>query len=169
MANFVPSVAVDDVIDALKAYLAPFCIGAEVVRGQVNRVSMPPGPCVILTEILSVDLSTPITDMIPAGITANITGPKQIDVQIDFYGASAGDFAAATKNAFRAGYGFEKFPATVKPLYMSDAHQHPLTTGEQQYESRWTATASMQYNPTVTVPQDYADAATMNSINLVNP
>jgi hypothetical protein len=167
MADFVPSIAIDGVIDALAAYLAPFCIGAQVVRGQVNRVAMPPSPCVILTEILSVDLSTPVTAT--GSTTASITGPTQIDVQIDFYGASAGDYARAAKNAFRAGYGFEKFPATVKPLYMSDAHQHPLTTGEQQYESRWTATASMQYNPVVTLPQDYADAATINSINLVNP
>jgi hypothetical protein len=167
MADFVPSITVDTVIDALAAYLAPFCIGAEVVRAQVNRVPMPPGPCVILTEINSADLSTPVTDT--GSTTASITGPTQIDVQIDFYGAGAGEFAKAAKTAFRAGYGYEKFPATVKPLYMSDAHQHPLTTGEQQYESRWTATALMQYNPTITVPQDSANVATVNSINLVNP
>ena len=164
MANYVSSITVDQVIDALAVFLAPFAPGAEVVRAQVNRVAMPPNPCVILTEMIQVDLTVPATDYQPDVDTATIYGPTRIDVQIDFYGAQAGEFCKTVKTAFRSHWGYEHFPANIKPLYTSDGVQSPLTTGEQQYESRWTMTASMQYNPTVTVPQDFADDLGVASI-----
>lgn len=168
--NYVSSITVDQVIDALAAFLAPFMPGASIVRGQVNRVALPSNPCAVLTEILQVDLSVPHTDYqpptdpAPAIGTATIKGPTRIDVQIDFYGVQAGEFCKAVKTAFRSHWGFAHFPANIKPLYTSDAMQSPLTTGEQQYESRWTLTASLQYNPIVTVPQDFADVLVPNKI-----
>jgi hypothetical protein len=163
MPLYTASITVDQVIDALADFLAPFVSGAEVVRAQVNRVAMPPNPCVILTELLQSDLSVPATeyqppvDPAPAIGTATIYGPSRIDMQMDFYGAQAGEFCKTVKTAFRSHWGFAHFPAGIKPLYTSDGIQAPLTTGEQQYESRWTLTASLQYNPVVTVPQEFAD------------
>lgn len=159
MANYISSITVDQVIDALAAFLAPFMPGAQIVRAQVNRVALPSNPCAVLTELLQVDLSVPATDYQPTANTATIYGPSRIDVQIDFYGAQAGEFCKTVKTAFRSHWGFAHFPANIKPLYTSDGVQSPLLTGEQQYESRWTLTASMQYNPTVTVPQEFADEA----------
>ena len=161
---YTASITVDQVIDALADFLAPFVPGASVVRAQVNRVAMPPNPCVILTEMLQVDLSIPATEYQPDDNTATIYGPTRIDVQIDFYGAQAGEFCKTVKTAFRSHWGYEHFPANIKPLYTSDGMQSPLTTGEQQYESRWTLTASLQYNPTVTVPQEFADEVTPNLV-----
>lgn len=159
MANYTSSITVDQVIDALKAFLAPFMPGAQIVRAQVNRVALPSNPCAVLTELLQVDLSVPATDYQPTANTATIYGPSRIDVQIDFYGAQAGEFCKTVKTAFRSHWGFAHFPANIRPLYTSDGVQSPLLTGEQQYESRWALTASMQYNPTVTVPQEFADVA----------
>lgn len=165
---YTPSIEVDTVIDALKAFVTPFVAGADIVRAQVNMVPMPPAPCVVLTELIQSDLSIPYVDYqppvdpIPAVGTATITGPTRIDVQIDFYGLPAGNFCKAVAAAFRSPWGFDNFPANVKPLYTSDGMQAPLITGEQQYESRWTLTASMQYNPIVTVPQEFAEEAIPN-------
>jgi hypothetical protein len=156
---YTASISVDQVIDALVAFLAPFMPGAQIVRAQVNRVALPSNPCAVLTELLQVDLSVPATDYQPLANTATIYGPSRIDVQIDFYGAQAGEFCKTVKTAFRSHWGFAHFPANIRPLYTSDGVQSPLLTGEQQYESRWTLTASMQYNPTVTVPQEFADVA----------
>jgi len=156
---YTSSISVDQVIDALAAFLAPFMPGAQIVRAQVNRVALPSNPCAVLTELLQVDLSVPATEYQPTDDTATIYGPSRIDVQIDFYGAQAGEFCKTVKTAFRSHWGFAHFPANIKPLYTSDGGQSPLLTGEQQYESRWTLTASMQYNPTVTVPQEFADVA----------
>lgn len=163
MTNYVASITVDQVIDALKAFLAPFTPGSQIVRGQGNRVPMPTDPCVVLTEILRIDLSVPTTDYQPLADTATIHGPSRIDVQVDFYGPQAGEFCQVAVTAFRSFWGFDHFPSNIKPLFTSDGRQSPLTTGEQQYESRWTLTASMQYNPTVTVPQEFADVAVPNT------
>ena len=167
---YTSSITVDQVIDALAAFLAPFMPGAQIVRGQVNRVALPSNPCAVLTEILQVDLSVPHTDYQPPvdpdvdDGTATIYGPTRIDVQIDFYGAQAGEFCKTVKTAFRSHWGFAHFPANIKPLYTSDGIQAPLVTGEQQYERRWTLTASLQYNPIVTVPQDFADVLVPNKV-----
>lgn len=154
---YTSSIAVDAVIDALAAFAAPFAPGASINRGQVNRVPMAPSPCIYLTELLQVKLSVPATDYLPDDDAADIQVSKRIDVQMDIYGESAGEHAAAIAMAFQSHWGFEHFPSNIKPLYTSDAIQAPLTTGEQQYESRWTLTASLQYNPIVTVPQQFAD------------
>ena len=161
---YTSSINVDQVIDALADFLAPFVPGAQVVRAQVNRVAMPSNPGVVLTEMLQVDLSVPATEYQPDASTATIKGPTRIDVQIDFYGEQASEFCKTVKTAFRSHWGFSHFPANIKPLYTSDGIQAPLVTGEQQYESRWTLTASLQYNPIVTVPQDFADVLVPNKI-----
>jgi len=166
MTDFTVSLTIDNVIDALAAYLTPFVAGSPIIRGQVNRTPLPLGPFVELTEILTVDLSVPTTGHDPVLQLNTITGPAQIDVQLDFYGASAGDYFKAARTAFRTGYGFDAFPATIKPLYMSDGRQSPLTTGEQQYESRWTCTVSMQYNPAITLPQQSANTLSASLVSV---
>lgn len=155
---------IDEVIDALADFLLPFCVDSEIVRAQANRVPMPSGACVVLTELLSVDLETPIVDMDPLLPQAAITSHTRVDVQVDFYGATAGDQCRAVKAVFRSAYTAAAFPDGIVPLYCSDGLQSPLVTGEQQWESRWTLTASLQYNPVVSVPQEFADSLTANPV-----
>lgn len=168
MADYIPSIVIDTVIDALAPFVRLFVPGGEVVRAQVNRVAMPSNPCAVLTELLGVDLSVPYLSPTITNETATINGPTRIDIQIDFYGALAGSYCKAVQAAFRSGWAFDQFPANIRPLYTSDGVQSPLLTGEQQYESRWTLTVSMQYNPTVTIPQQSASAAAMNIVDAVD-
>lgn len=161
---YTSSITVDQVIDALADFLQPIVPGAEIVRAQVNRVPMPSNPGIVLTELINTDLAMPATDYQPDDGTATVQARDRFDVQIDFYGAQAGEFCAVAKAMLRSHWGFSHFPANIKPLYTSDGIQAPLVTGEQQYESRWTLTASLQYNPIVTVPQDFADVLVPNKI-----
>lgn len=160
MPNYVVDIAVDAVIGALGKFLQPFVGNAPIVRGQNNRTPMPRGAFVELTELLQVDLETPIVKDAPA--SASITGPKRIDIQIDFYGPAAGDQCAAVKGIYRSAYAVAQFPAGIAPLYCSDGHQAPLINAEQQYEGRWTLTASLQYNPTVSIPSQSANILAVN-------
>lgn len=162
MAQYVVSIAVDAVIEAIGAFLAPFVAPAPIVRAQTNRVSTPPGAFVLLTEILQVDLETPMAANDAPNAQVTLTGPKQIDIQVDFYGPTSGDWCAAVKGIYRSAYATAKFPDGVKPLYCSDGHQGPLITGEEQYESRWTITASLQYNPAVSLSQQFATKLAVN-------
>jgi hypothetical protein len=159
---YISSIAIDSVIDALKAFLQPFVGSNPIVRAQVNRVPPPLSGFVVLTELLEVDLETPSVRLDAANNQLIITGPTQINIQIDFYGPSAGDQCKAVKTVFRSTYSPAQFPDGIKPLYCSDGLQSPLITGEEQWESRFTLTAYLQYNPTVAIPQQSADTLAMN-------
>jgi len=167
---YTTSITIDSVIDALGSLLKPFVGGAEIVRGQANKVPLPKEKCVVLTELGQYDLETPtVIDYAAINQTSLLT-PKRIDVQIDFYGKSAGDWCTAVKNVYRSHYATSQLPPYIQPLYCSDGMQSPLVTGEQQYERRWILTASLQYNPKVVVPQEYADEAypkTVNSVDVI--
>lgn len=159
MPNYVPSISVDQVIVALKDFIQPFLpADGTIVRGQTNRVPLPANPCVVLTELLEYDLNLPYDVFERTSQITDIHASTRIDVQIDFYGLAAGNYCKAVKSALRTLWGYGQFPITVKPLYCDDGRQVPLITGEEQYESRWTLTASLQYNPIVTVPQQSATA-----------
>jgi hypothetical protein len=164
MSTNLPDIVVDNVIDALGGFIEIFTGAGTTIRGEVNRTASPAPPYVELTELFSSDLEIPITEYQPTANppTATIQGPTKITVQADFYGDQGGDFCKAVKQAIRSQWGFDQFPANISPLYTDDGRQMPFTTGEQQYERRWTLTIALEYSPTVTVPQQFASQAAMN-------
>lgn len=161
---YTTSITVDNVIDALADFLQPFVDGAHIVRAQANRVPMPSLPCVVLTELFHVDLRVPSQNYDVLNDEVDLSASNRLDIQVDFYGESAGDYCRSVETAFRTMWGFDHFPAGIKPLYTSDGIQSPLVSGEQQYVPRWTLTVSMQYNPVVAVPQQFADALAATTI-----
>jgi hypothetical protein len=164
-AMYVPSIAIDSVFDALGLFFQPFVNGAQVIRAQVNRVAMPVGSFVELTEIASVDLEVPRMWYDGTNFQRNIIGPKRLMIQTDFYGPQAGDWCAAIKTVWRTPYATAQFPAGIAPLYCDDGHEAPLITGEEQYERRWALTMSVQYSPIICVPQQSANVLSMKTVN----
>lgn len=169
MTLYSPDISVDDVITALIGFLQPFVGNYDgtvitpntptpIVRGQQNQVNPPRPAFVKVTEILRRPLDTPVfTNSSDTAVQqASIKNTKQLDVQIDFYGSNAGDWSSAVEQIWRSPYAPDQFPANIAPLYCSDAHQAPLITGEEQYEFRWVITASLEYNPSVIIPQQSA-------------
>lgn len=161
-AQYQASITVDAVITALIAFLNPFVTPAQIIRGQQNRVAPPVGPFVEVTELRQVDLSTPIIVGNKELAQADVTGPKRIDIQIDFYGPTAGDQCTAVKGIYRSYLATAAFPDGITPLYCTDGTQAPLLDAEEQYESRWTLTASLQYNSTVSIPLQFANKLAIN-------
>lgn len=159
---YTTSIIVDAVIGSLGAFIQPFIGDAPIERGQNNRVSMPKSGFVELTEILQIDLETPTSVDDGELLQVTITGPKQIDIQVDFFGPTSGDWSTAVKTVYRSPYAPAQFPDGIKPLFCSDSHQAPLVNAEQQYEARWTLTASLQYNPAVVIPSQSAIALAVN-------
>ena len=165
---YIPSIALDSVFDALGAFITPFVSPAQVIRAQVNRVAMPVGSFVELTEIASSDLEVPRNWYDTVNLERNIIGPKRLMIQADFYGESAGDWCAAVKTVWRTPYAVAQFPLGIAPLYCDDGHESPLITGEEQYMRRWALTMNLQYNPIVIVPQQSADVLSMSIISDVD-
>lgn len=160
--NYVPSISVDAVIDALVPFVKLFTQNNEVYRGQINRTPQAKSPCAYVTELLQADIDIPYQTYDAPGGVASLHGPKRIDVQIDVYGNTAGEILNGIKTAFRTEWGVSQFPANISPLYTDDGRQTPLITGEEQYENRWTLTVSLQYNPIITVPHQFAGELTVD-------
>lgn len=92
----------------------------------------------------------------------------RMDIQLDFHSddTSAGDMAQTVSTLMRDAYGVQLFEEQdpnygVAPLYADDPMQTPFTNAEQNYEWRWTLDCALQFNPTVRVPRQYADSATI--------
>lgn len=165
---YVPSIAIDSVFDALGIFIQPFVGAAQIIRAQVNRVAMPVGSFVELTEIGSSDIEVPRSWYDNTNLERNIIGPKRLMIQSDFYGPESGDWCTAIKTVWRTAYSVSQFPQGIAPLYCDDGHEAPLITGEEQYERRWVLTMNLQYNPVVIVPMQSADTLSMNIVDIVD-
>jgi hypothetical protein len=91
----------------------------------------------------------------------------EVVYQVDVHGPASGDNAQAISTAFRDEYGVRLFAGTgVTPLYCEDPRQLPFTTAADQFEDRWSIDVHMQADPSISVPQEYYDAATVTTINV---
>jgi hypothetical protein len=146
-------------------------VSTEVVRGQVNRVPALPGGSVVMSPLLSMPLSTTVQTYTDTSTvhTTNLKRSTQWAAQIDCYGTSANDDAVVISIALRSLYGCDFFKATgleIQPLYAGDPKQLPLITGENQYLERWGFDAVLQYNPVISVDQQFADQLVIGLTNV---
>lgn len=165
------SITEDALVDDLGAF-ADTLVDCEVVRGQVNRVPSPKSSeYVIVTPMGVVGLSLPHTkyaDPTPSTGTRSLTRPTQWAAQVDCYGEKAQDRALILSIALRSQYGCEFLGelGRAQPLYTGEPKQLPFVTGENQYTERWSFDAILQFNPTVTLPQQFADSLHVNLIEV---
>jgi len=150
------------VFGVLRAFLtAVLPNGIEVVQAQDNRVAMPLGGFVTMNNAGKKRLATNVSTYTPTGSTKSVQMSTRYDMQLDFYGPLSESWAQMAQALFRDEFAVNMMPANIQPLYADDPMQIPLIDGEQQYEQRWKLTATMQYNPIVTVSQDFADTLTV--------
>lgn len=141
-----------------------------ILRGPVNRVSLPKVPAVIFTYLFQFRLRTNLhtdVDPFPSPGDGVITEQgTQVQVQMDFYGPQSNEWALAAEMLWRDEYGCNMLSPEAVPLYTDDARMVPLVTGEEQYLERYTVTAMLQWNPVTTVSQQFADTASVTLINV---
>lgn len=146
-----------------------------VVMGQVNRVPEPAGDdFIVMWPLLRVRLETNIhtyfaDDNSPLPDVKTIYQPTRLDVQLDVHGPNSGDNSQIISTLFRdedATSYFDAGTAAMQALYASDPHQAAFVNAEAQSENRWVIDLSLQINPTVTIPQKFADVVTPTTINV---
>ncbi|MRT01881.1 hypothetical protein GJV10_00420 [Ewingella americana] len=94
------------------------------------------------------------------------TEVRQADIQVDIYGAGAGDRAIQLETVFTSSYGYDKIKsidARLAPLHSSAAIQAPMINAEAQWQERYIVTLSLQAHITVSFPQDYFDKAEIST------
>lgn len=157
------TLAINITDDALMTALGNFLVAAfiaQVVQGQVNRVAMPTGDFIQMTPMMLSDLSMAHSSYAPGAGTQSIANPTKWTCQLDFYGPNSANNVATFKAVIRTSYAYDLFASSgldFQPLYAGDARNTALINGEQQFENRYTLDFVAQFNPIVTVPQQFAD------------
>lgn len=153
---------IDNIIDTLADFVEPIC--GKVQQAQVDRTPMPKGEFCIMTPLRFTRLSTTRDIEQDTGNPSNsamgYTEVRQGDIQVDIYGANAGDRAIALETLFTSSYGFDAIKAIdprLAPLYSSAAIQAPMINAESQWQERYIVTLSLQAHITVSLSQDYFD------------
>lgn len=151
------SALVDDLITFFETL-----VDCDVVRGLPDQIPDPLRDCVVITPIAAQGLSLPTAvyaDPATATGTLSITQATQWSARVDSYGTRAHDRALALSIALCSPFGCE-FLGTLgraQPLSVSAMTQWPIAGAEGQFFERWSFDASLQFNPFITVPQQFAD------------
>lgn len=140
--------------------------GVEVLQTQANRVAMPRGPnFVMMTATTRAFLSSSYRAYRPINDAQDVARDTAVSLQIDFYGPNSADYAQTFATLFRDDYGFVAMAGTgVTPLYCDDGTQLALVAGEKQYETRWKIDATVQVNPVVSTPMQFADKVDVTNV-----
>ncbi len=104
------------------------------------------------------------------GLTQN----TEIAVQLDFHSANVGDsadMAQSVSTAMRDGWAVQQFRDQspnygVTPLHADDPRQVPFINENQAYETRWIVSAFLQVDTAISVSQEFADAAIVDTVNV---
>lgn len=142
-----------------------------VVQGLANRAAIPaaaPGFVVmeltrngrLRTNVVTWDLTDPAPDAL------QIEQGTKLTMQLDFYGALAGDWAVIMSTLLRDETGCTALAPTCQPLFTSEPQLAPLEDDEEQYELHYMMEAYLQYNPVVTPPMEFADTLEVTLINV---
>ncbi|MGS1010124.1 phage neck terminator protein [Achromobacter anxifer] len=145
--------------------LAAFCktlVDCDVVRGLPNWVPEPPRECIVITPLAALGLSLPVlsyADPSPAAGRQSMTQPTRWSARVDGYGTRAQDLALTLSIALRSQYACEFLGnlGRAQPLYAGELKQLPFESGESQTFERWSFDAVLQFNPSISVPQQFAD------------
>lgn len=153
---------------ALVAYIVPSTV--EVIRVPNNRVPTPKGDYVSLQILFQNRLATNVTtydDPAPTPGGERIAQQStRLDVQADFYGALAAEWAVMFSTLFRSEFGCDALAPECQPLHADEARQIPNVTGEEQLLERHCVTATLQWNPTTSTPEQFADTLAADLINV---
>ncbi len=126
---------------------------------------MPEGPFIAITPGKLRALATNTTTYNHTN-ARTVTRSTEFDIQVDCYGPDSADWAVIITTMFRDPYGYDTLSPECTPLYATDPVQMPLTNAEDNYEQRWSFSALLQFNPAVSVSQEFADALRVTLVNV---
>ena len=134
----------------------------HVVQGLGNGAAMPLGDFVCMTATTQRRLATNSATYDTVANTRTVLTPTEYSIQIDCYGPNSSDMSSILCMMWRDEYGCNAM-APSAPLYAADPVQVPLINAEKNYEQRWTFIAVLQFNPTVTVAQQFSETITVDT------
>lgn len=141
-----------DLYIALRSFILSVLPDVEVVQGLNNGVPMPAQGFISMTTLSRRALSTNHHDYNQDEYS--ISRQLEYVVQLDCYGQQSSSWVGLIGTLLADDYACAAFPANIQPLYCDDAKQLALVNAEQQYEQRWALVLYLQFNQTVSRPND---------------
>lgn len=153
-----PTPGSDQIFIGLRALIMGLVPGIEVVQGLGNGVPMPDGQFIAMTDAGKTRLSTNVSTYDIGLEERSILQATEYRIQLDCYGPNSSDHSTVLMIMLRDQYACDVLAEYgVQPLYATEPTHSALVNGEENYEQRWMLTAVLQFNPVVTLSQQYAD------------
>lgn len=151
----------------IRGFLLGLFPGAEkqVIQAIQNNEPLPHN-AVVMSILFSGNFDTAVVTPLPP-TEAAIQNSVEVRMQLDFYGQNAEARSRVVNNLWRTNYACERL-SVCQPLYVQSYNRHPYVNDSNQYEDRWIIDVGLQYNPQVTVAQDFSDSAPVVTINPVS-
>lgn len=162
-----PDITDDAIMTALRSFLLSV-VDTEVILGQSNRVPEPiSDDFIVMTARNRKQISTTTHAYDPTTGINRVGRSNTISVQLDIYGPNSNDNAQVIATLFRDEYGCEALGPNIQPLYCDDGQQMPLVNGEFQYQDRWMLSVTMQANPEISTPAEFATNVSVTPVEFV--
>lgn len=161
------NVTQQEIYKDVRTFLLGLFPGSELQIIQAAQNNNPlPNNAVVMQILFTQNLDIAVVTPLPP-TEAAIQNSVEVRMQIDFYGVSAEARSRVIANLWRTGYTCDLL-AVCQPLYVQSHDRHIYVNDSNQYEDRWIIDLGLQYNPQVTVAQDFADAAPVITITPVS-
>ena len=134
--------------------------GSQIVQINVGVQANNPLPrdAIVMQVLFDRNFDTAVVTPVVADNEAIIQNSVEVRLQLDFYGAPAQQRGRTVETLWRTYYACERLQV-CQPLYVQSYNRHPYVNDSNLLEDRWILDLALQYNPQVTVAQDFADTA----------
>jgi hypothetical protein len=152
------NVTQQEIYKDVRAFLLGLFPGAEqqIIQAAQNNNPLP-NNAIVMQVLFSTNLDIAVVTNLPP-TEAAIQNSVEVRMQIDLYGVNAEARSRVVANLWRTGYACDLLTA-CQPLYVQSHDRHIYVNDSNQYEDRWIIDLGLQYNPQVTVVQDFTDRA----------
>lgn len=130
----------------------------QIVQSTQNNQPLPEN-AIVMQVLFDSNMDEAVTTYNPPN-EAMVQNSVEVRVQLDFYGAMAESRSRIVANLWKNYYGTDNMEI-CKPLYVQSRQRHPYINDSNQYEDRFILDLGLQYNPTVTHAQDFAEDASV--------
>lgn len=130
----------------------------QIVQSIQNNQPLPEN-AIVIQVLFDSNMDESVTTYNPPN-EAMVQNSVEVRVQLDFYGAMAESRSRIVANLWKNYYGTDNM-TICKPLYVQSRQRHPYVNDSNQYEDRFILDLGLQYNPTVTHAQDFAEDASV--------
>lgn len=151
------SVTQQEIYKDVRTFLLGLFPGSErqVIQAAQNNNPLPKN-AIVMQVLFTGNLDIAVVTPLPPA-EAVIQNSVEVRMQIDFYGALAEERSRLVNIVWRTNYACERLTA-CQPLYVQSYNRHVYVNDSNQYEDRWIMDVGLQYNPQVTIAQEFSDS-----------